>query len=160
MTLNRFRLFTAVARHLNVTKTSEELHVSQSSISQHLKLLQKEYGVKLYSKVAQGIELTQAGRIFLNNARAILMQIEDLKKNLSAGLPETQARSLTVGGSYAPSASFLPSLLAVFKKSHPLVQLTLRTSSSHAIERMVLESEAEIALITKTPRSPHITMEP
>ena len=58
MNLNWIRAFSIVARHANLTKASHVLHVSQSSISHQLGLLQKDYGVRLYRKTGHGIELT------------------------------------------------------------------------------------------------------
>ena len=160
MELYQLRIFRAVARHLNVTKASRELHISQPGVSRHLKLLQQEYGEKLYLRDGRGIELTQEGRYFLRNSKAILSQAEKLEEKLNANQRERKVGSLTVGGSHDPSASFLPSLLAVFKESHPQTDLTLRTSSSGVIERLVVNSEVEIGLVTNPSGSPRITVEP
>ncbi|HLQ24282.1 MAG TPA: LysR family transcriptional regulator, partial [Acidiferrobacterales bacterium] len=59
---------------------SRELHVSQSSISQQLKLLEEEYEVKLYNKIGRGIELTEKGRLLLIDVKPILDQIKKLKE--------------------------------------------------------------------------------
>ncbi|HET8562520.1 MAG TPA: LysR substrate-binding domain-containing protein, partial [Candidatus Binatia bacterium] len=68
--------------------------------------------------------------------------------------------SLIVGGSHAPSVSLLPALISAFKKSHPHVRVALRTKSSSAIERDVLNSEIEIALVTHPSGSPLLNIMP
>ena len=160
MTLNQLRIFAVVARRLSITQTSRELHISQPGVTRQVKLLEEWYGAKLYQKNGRGIELTEEGRDFLRNSNSILSQVEKLGDQNNANRTERKVESLTVGGSHGPSALFLPSLLAVFKESHPHVSLSLRTSSSETIERMILNSEVEIALVTNPLRSPCITEEP
>jgi DNA-binding transcriptional LysR family regulator len=65
-----------------------------------------------------------------------------------------------VGGSYSPSAVLLPSLLAHFKKSHPQVDLNLRTDNRRNIERLILKGEVELAIINNPPSNEHLAMEP
>jgi DNA-binding transcriptional LysR family regulator len=80
MTLHQLKIFAAAAKHLNMTKASLELHISQSSISQQLKLLEEECEVKLYNKIGRGIELTEKGRLLLIDIEPILHQIKKLKE--------------------------------------------------------------------------------
>ena len=64
MTLHQLEIWIAVAKHKNVTKTADELHVRQPSVSQQIKSLEREYGIKLYNNYARrGIELDQCRRI-------------------------------------------------------------------------------------------------
>jgi DNA-binding transcriptional LysR family regulator len=147
MTLDRIRLFKAVANHLNITKASEELHVSQSSISQRLKLLEKELQVRLYSKSVRGIELTKAGLMLLSSADTIFIELEKFKRAFNAGVSPGKVESFTVAGTYGPSTLLLPALLAIFRESHPQVEITLRSNNAEAIGQMILNYEAEIAMV-------------
>jgi DNA-binding transcriptional LysR family regulator len=61
LNLNRIELFVTVAKHHNLGKTAREMHVSASSVCQRLKSLENDFGVKLYKKNREGIELTGAG---------------------------------------------------------------------------------------------------
>jgi DNA-binding transcriptional LysR family regulator len=61
MTLHQLKIFEAVAEHLNITKVSRKLQVSQPSVSKQLRLLEQEYGLKFYVKSGRGIRLTQEG---------------------------------------------------------------------------------------------------
>src|ERR1043165_5874309 len=58
MTLYQLKIFEAVARYLNITQASSELHASQPAISQQLKLLQEEYGTRFFLRHSHGIDLT------------------------------------------------------------------------------------------------------
>jgi len=83
MTLHQLKIWVAVAKHLGITKAAKELRIRQPSVTQQIKRLEKEYGLILY-KVhgGRGIELTQAGRIFLKYAQKILLQVDNLEKEL------------------------------------------------------------------------------
>lgn len=157
MTLHQLKIFSSIAKFLNVTKASVELHISQPSVSQQVKLLQEEYGERLYTKNGRGIKLTEEGRLFLKEIDPILRQVDHLKNKFGIQLKQG---SLTIGGSHSPSASFLPLLASVFKESHPDTKLTFRTHNSDVMERMVLDSDVEIAVITNSTASPHLVYEP
>jgi DNA-binding transcriptional LysR family regulator len=157
LTLLQLKIFSSIAKCLNVTKASAELHISQPSVSQQAKLLQEEYGAKLYAKNGRGIQLTDEGRLFLKEIEPILRQVDLLKNKFGVRIKEG---TLTIGGSHSPSASFLPLLASVFKDAHANTQVTFRTHNSDVLERMVLDSDVEIAVITNSTASPHLVYEP
>lgn len=160
MTLDHLRVFAAVARHRNVTRASKELHISQPAVTKHLRLLEESYNAKFYTRGGEGIELTQIGRDFLRDVRTLLQRHDRLKQKIHDAVFQAKTDSLAVGGSYSPSVSLLPSLVANFKRSHPHVELTLHTGTKADIERMVVNSEIEIAIITNAPSSRALTIEP
>lgn len=158
-TLHRLMTFAAVAKNLNISRAAAELHVTQASISHQLKRLQNEYKAKLYVKNGRGIVLTPTGQSFLTHVHTIMKDLQELDHEFKVKRAVEKDRSLTVGGTFAPSASLLPQLLAIFKKSHPQIQLNLRTDNRLAIERMVLNSDVEIAVINQPARSPRLVSE-
>lgn len=160
MTLHQLRIFATAAKHLSVTKAGRELHISQPSTSQQLQLLQEECGVRLYKRIVGGIKLTREGRLFLSEAEPILLQVEKLKRKFSLNLRESEARSLTVGGSHGPSASFLPRLASIFRETHPNARLILRTDNSLVMEQLVQNSDVEVAVITNPSASPWLIYQP
>jgi DNA-binding transcriptional LysR family regulator len=160
MTLDHLRVFAAVARHKNVTRASKELHISQPAVTKHLRILEESYSAKLYTRGGTGIELTNAGRMFLRYVKSALKHDERIKHKLSQANSRMKTESLTVGGSYSPSASLLPSLMASFKRRHPNVEVSLQTGTKTAIERMVVNSEIDIAVITNAPSNRLLTIEP
>jgi len=85
MTLHQLEIWIVVAKHQSVTKTADELHVRQPTVSQQIKSLQNEFGIKLYKAYAgRGIELTQAGKLLLKYAKLILLQVNNLEKKLKS----------------------------------------------------------------------------
>ena len=72
MTLEQLRIFIAVAEKQHVTQAASELNLTQSATSAAIAALEARYGIKLFDRVGRGIVLTQTGRDFLVEARAVL----------------------------------------------------------------------------------------
>ena len=146
MLLNRIELFVTVAKHHNLGKTAREMHVSASSVCQRLKSLENDFGIKLYKKTKEGVRLTGAGQTLLATGSDVLNRLDTLRKTLNPD-SETAVRPLTIGGTYNPSAKYLPSAIAAFQKTHPDVKVTFLTADRASIEKLVRQSEVDIAMI-------------
>src|SRR6266508_1605235 len=160
MTLNQFSSFAAVAKHLSLTKASLELRVSQPSISQQLKELEDHHGTKLYRRVNRGVEITEAGQLFLRSITPILEQVAKLEGGFRPPAPKSERETLRVGGTDSVSAELLPSLLAVFRLRHPTAELEMRTRTSDHLERMVSSSVLDLAVTVREARSSDLACEP
>jgi len=147
MTLHQLKIFEIVSRHLNVTRASKELRISQPSVSKQIKSLQEYCGVKLFKRIGRKIDLTTEGRLFRTEAQEILLRLEKLTQRYGKHALASANGALIIGGSHAASVSFLPSILAAFKDRHARVDVTLRTETSHGVERLVLDSEIELGVV-------------
>jgi DNA-binding transcriptional LysR family regulator len=160
VTFHQFKIFIAVARHKNLTRASEELHITQPCISQQMRLLQEEYGSKLYERTAKGVELTEAGERFLTAVKPILDQVKSLKTSSAQYTPANEPERLVVGGTHSTSTYLVPSFLSHFKKINRRVEIDFRTNNGPEIERLILKQKIEIAITTRMPNSPRIMAEP
>ncbi|MDP2606349.1 MAG: LysR family transcriptional regulator, partial [Deltaproteobacteria bacterium] len=160
MTLDRLKVFVAAARYRSVTRASEELFITQPAVTKQLKSLERDFNTHLYRRNGRGIELTEAGQVFLGKVKKILRSYDSLIQTSTVSRSAAKVKTLTVGGSYSPSAVLLPSLLARFKKRHPRVDLNLRTDNRLNIERLILKGEVELAIINNPPANHHLAMEP
>ncbi len=77
MTLDQLRVFVAVAEREHVTKAAKALNLTQSATSAAIAALEERHDVRLFDRVGRRIELTEAGRLFLPEARAVLARAED-----------------------------------------------------------------------------------
>ena len=158
MLFDRIELFVNVAKHQNLGKTAREMHVSASSVCQRLKSLENDFGVKLYKKKKTGIELTGAGQTVLTTATEVLNQLDTLKKTLTSD-SQPAVQSLTIGGTYSPSAKYLLPAIAAFRKKQANIKVKLLTSHKTIIEKLVRESEVEVALVQSPSNSAEFEME-
>jgi DNA-binding transcriptional LysR family regulator len=158
LNLNRIELFVRVAKHHNLGKTAREIHVSVSSVCQRLKCLENDFGVKLYVKKKEGIELTGAGQTLVAAASDVLNHLENLRKTLNHD-SEVEVQSLTIGGTYNPSVKYLPSAIAAFQKTHPDVKVKFLTADGPCIDKLVRESEVDIAIMHSPSESSDFQME-
>ena len=157
MTVHQLRIFEVVSRHLNITRAAAELRISEPSAYQQIKSLEESCGFRLYGKTGRGIELTLEGQKLRAEVSDIVNRVESLEQRFKALRRSSPvAGSLVVGGSHMPSKSILPSCLAVFKQSHPLVKITLQTRNSRSIEKSIINSKLEIAIITHPSGSPRL----
>ena len=83
MTLEQLRVFVAVAERLHVTKAARALNLAQSAASHAIAALEARYDTKLFNRVGRRIELTEAGQVFLIEARAVLARAEAAQLALS-----------------------------------------------------------------------------
>ena len=160
MTLHQLRIFESVVRHLNVTRASQELHMSQPAVSQQLKLLEQQCDARFIVRIGQGVELTERGRAFLDAIRSIVARAEKIESTFKVKSNEKKPSLLTVGGSRSHSVTVLPEILRAFKQNHPWVQFTLESNDSGTMEQRVLSAEVEIALINHPSSSDQIAYEP
>ena len=160
MTLHQLKIFECVVRHMNITKASATLRISQPSVSQQLKLLEEEFGTKFFVRLNQGVELTPEGKDFFDAIKPMLLDAENLEKRFKGGTKTSEGVPLIIGGSHNVSINVLPKLLVSFKARHPSVQVILETNESPIIENRLIASEVEIALITNPSYRAEVIYEP
>jgi len=157
MTLHQLRIFMTVAKHLNVTRASEELRIAQSALSRQLKLLTEECGAVLYRVRPRGVELTEEGGFVVSKAETVLSQVESIQNDCRHARKGVTVR---IGGSHSPSLSFLPLLCAAYLRTHPGIEIDFRTGTSREIEQLTANSEIEIGVITGSSHRPALSFEP
>jgi DNA-binding transcriptional LysR family regulator len=159
MTLHQLKIFDSVARHLNITNASVELHMSQPAVTHQLKLLEKKCGRQFYRKTAQGIALTEAGLALVAAVKPILNAVADLETQFEGRIDGKQG-FLKLGGTHSLCISVLPEAIIEFKQTHPATQFTLETDDSRLIEQQILTGSVDVALITHPSYKSELSVEP
>src|SRR5215212_6851092 len=145
MELRHLRYFVAVAEEENVTRAASRLHVSQPPLSRQIHDLEDELGVPLFERGAKSLRLTEAGRLFLNEARAVLERAEQAAsavKALGSGL----TGELNIG--YAPSLAVdvLPRALRNLQRDAPKIRVHLHDLSSGEMLDGLRKNQLDLAL--------------
>ena len=161
MTLQQFRIFSAIAKSGNLTRAALELGTSQPAISHQMKLLRDSYGAILYIRTSFGIALTPAGESLLVGIGPILDLVGKLKSGRALTAMRHASREvLRVGGVESASTHLLPTALAQFRADHPNVALEFRTRTSDLLERMVLNASMDMAVTVRRAVSGDLQCEP
>ncbi len=160
MTLYQLRIFQAVARHLNITQASLELHASQPAVSQQLKLLEEDYGATFLVRHSHGVKLSDRGRAFLEAIRPVLAQLDDIDRRFKGNQNKNPPQCLAIGGSRIIAIGVLTKLVKSFRERHPFVEFTLAANDSSVIEKHLLKSELDLAVITNPSQVESLIYEP
>lgn len=146
MTLEQLRIFVAVAEREHVTRAAEALHLTQSAVSGAVQALEARHGVALFHRVGRRIELTQAGRVFLGEARAVLARAAAAELALAefAGL---RRGTLRLHASQTIASYWLPAHLVRFRRSYPQIELRLAVGNTAGVARAVLDGAAELGFV-------------
>jgi DNA-binding transcriptional LysR family regulator len=146
MTLEQLRVFVAVAERQHVTRAAEALHMTQSAVSAAIAALEGRHGVNLFHRVGRGIELTDSGRIFLPEARAMIAQSERAELAL-AELVGLMRGTLRVMASQTIASYWLPRHLVAFRRAHPGITLSLKIGNTTEVAASVTAGAAEIGFV-------------
>ncbi len=123
--LNALRAFEAVARHLNLTRAAEELHVTPAAVSHQVKALEEDLGVTLLRRVRREFFLTDAAQAGLPALREAFDLLGDAVERMRSELPD---RLLTISVLPSFAVSWLVPRLSRFKVQHPEIDVRLDTT--------------------------------
>ena len=146
MTLEQLRIFVAVAERQHVTRAAGELNLTQSATSAAIAALEARYGIKLFDRIGRGIALTQTGRDFLIEARAVLARARAATQVLNdlAGL---KRGSLSIAASQTVGNYWLPGRIQAFHAAYPGIDLSLTISNTEQVADAVLHGSADLGFV-------------
>lgn len=126
MDLRHLRYFVAVAEEENIGRAAARLHISQPPLTRQIQQLEEELGVTLFTRTPRGMELTQAGELFLEEARNIRALVEQAtERTQRAGQGKLGRLDVGIFGSAILDA--IPKLLLAFRNRYPDVKVVLHT---------------------------------
>src|SRR5262249_1898787 len=146
MELRHLRYFVAVAEAENVSRAALKLHVSQPGISRQIRDLEDEIGFQLFERSAKSIKLTDAGKSFLTEARAVLQRADDAVKTARA-IATGQQGELHAGYAGSPTVRILPSTLRGFQADSPQVRVRLHDLSTEEMLAGVRDGKLQLAML-------------
>src|SRR5215510_494353 len=124
MELRHLRYFIAVADELSFTRAAALLRVAQSAVSAQIRLLEAAVGVELLERTSRRVQLTGAGRIFLQGTKKILADLDEIKRQ-ARRIGRAESGHLAVGFIGAQSHEWMPLVLKRFRRKYPDVEVTL-----------------------------------
>lgn len=157
--LRHLRYFVAVAEELNISRAAQRLHLSQPPLTRQIQQLEGLVGAPLFTRTARGMELTEAGRVLLAQARNLLAftsQALDLTRSVALG----RVGRLDVAGFGSLMLGAVPQFLARFRTAHPRIALVLQTLNRPEQVAALRQGRITAAFIRRGNDPPDITSEP
>ncbi|MDE1179910.1 LysR family transcriptional regulator [Paraburkholderia sp.] len=151
MDFRQFRTFVIAAEQLHLGRTAELLGIAQPAVTQQIKSLEAQLGFKVFHRVRRGIELTEAGAIFLEHAQAALAKAETA---VLAGRRASRGELGKICIAYAHSAMLepeLPALLKRFSEARPDVELELRDITVQEQVSALADERIDVAFLRSPP---------
>lgn len=148
MELRHLRYFIAVAEEENVSRAALKLHVSQPALSRQVRDLEDELGFLLLERGAKSVRLTDAGRVFLEEAKAVVRRAQDAV-NTARAVASGKRGEIHVG--YAPSLTvqILPPILRAFQTEAPGVRVMLHDLSTEEMLAGLGKGKLQAALLVR-----------
>jgi DNA-binding transcriptional LysR family regulator len=146
MQLQQLAYFVAVAETRHFTRAADQAHVSQPSLSQQIRALERELGAALFSRARGNIALTAAGETLLPLARRILADVDTARVEIQE-LVQLRRGRVRLGATPSLSTGLLPGVLRDFHREYPGIQLAVEEGGSRDLVRTLATGGLDLALV-------------
>ncbi|MEA2324303.1 MAG: hypothetical protein QOD81_4153 [Solirubrobacteraceae bacterium] len=143
--VRRMRVLREVAGRGSFSAAAESLAYTQSAVSQQIAALEREAGTKLVDRSARGVRLTDAGRVLVEHADAILARLADAEAELEA-IAGLRGGRLRLASFPSAGATIMPEAIARFRDRHPAVELTLEPAEPEPSIVKLRSGEVDVVL--------------
>ncbi len=145
--LTRLKAFVYAAESLSFSEAARQLHLSQPTVSHHIKALEKSLNVALFTRSGHVLKLTEAGRLLLPFAHKLIHQTNEVQE-LITSLEHEIVGSLRIACSTTAGKFVLPQLSARFCQRFPGIQVSILTCSTEYVASRLLEGDANLAVVS------------
>lgn len=143
-------VFRAIAHAGSFTAAAKDLGYTQSAISRHIAALESEMDAVLFHRLARGVRLTEPGRFLLGHAEAVLIRIDEAKKDIGE-LGRLAAGRVRVGSFATAGVTLVPQAIARFSVSHPDVTITHIDDLTRQLASLVARDDVDVAVLNGYP---------
>lgn len=153
MTIRNLEIFAEVCRHMNMSKAAQTLLISQSSVSQAISSLEKEYNILLFERLNHSLYLTKAGKDLLFLSQQVLNTIEQLEYRMTNTSHQT---ALNLGVCTTIGNSLIHPLLRTYRETYENSNIIVEMNNSKSLEKKLLTAKLDLAIMQKTKYSQYI----
>lgn len=147
MELRHLKHFIVVAEELNFTRAAERVHIAQSALSTSVRMLEEDLRAKLFVRSTKQVQLTPAGRAFLEKAREILRAVESGREKV-AEIEGLRSGSLSIGTVHSlPVFLNLPMLISRYHAENPGIELRLRQGETAGLLEQLRTGKLDLAFL-------------
>jgi DNA-binding transcriptional LysR family regulator len=146
MDLWQLNVFCNVVKQRSFSKAGRVVHLSQPTVSSHIKDLEDHFGTRLVDRLARHAVPTKAGELLYSYANQLLALRDETEAAMADFLGNVKGR-LTVGGSTIPGGYLLPRIIGLFATTYPKVQMTLRVADTSEIMDDIIAGHVEMGVV-------------
>lgn len=155
MDIHQLKVFASVFKNRSFSKASEEIHLTQPTISDHIKSLENEFDCKLFDRLGRTIIPTKEAEILYSQALEIIEKANILN-DLIGQTKRDMKGELIIGASTIPGTYLLPSIMAAFQRKHPSVSFQILISDSRGIIDRISKHELLLGIVGAKLGNEHI----
>jgi len=144
--LRQLEIFAKVAELGSFSRAAEALFLTQPTVSEHIRTLEEEFGVRLLDRLGRGAAVTRAGQLLLSHAQRLLALSREARQAMD-GFLGRMSGELQIGASTIPGEYILPALIGSFKEKFPDISITLLIGDSKTAVEWVAEGRAELGVV-------------
>ncbi|MEW6110366.1 MAG: selenium metabolism-associated LysR family transcriptional regulator [Nitrospirota bacterium] len=145
MDIHHLKVFVSVFKNRSFSRASEQLNLTQPTISDHIKALEENFGCRLFDRLGRTIMPTREAELLYNHAVDIIEKAENLKEVMGKFKNEITGE-IIVGASTIPGTYLIPPVIAEFQKKYPSITFSIIISDSGGIIEKILKHEIIIGL--------------
>ena len=146
MDLRQLEIFVKVAELGSFSKAADALFLTQPTVSEHIRSLEDELGVRLLDRLGRGAAVTKAGALLQGYAQRLLALSREARQAIES-FQGRMSGELLVGASTIPGEYILPALIGRFKEKFPDIAITLLIGGSQEVTEWVAEGRAEVGVV-------------
>lgn len=158
MELRHLHYFIAVAEELHFSRAAERLHISQPPLSQQIRDLEEELGVKLFERTKRQVHLTEAGKVFLEHSYRVFAQLEQAVE-VTQRIGRGEVGRLAIGFVSSAMYTLLPETVRVFRAQFPSVELRLQELTTAQQIQALHDKQIDIGIVRSAIVEPGLRME-
>lgn len=156
MELRHLRYFVAVAEEGSLTVAAEQrLHTAQPSLSRQIRDLENEVGVQLLTRSARGVELTAAGKVYLEHARLVLLQVEAAGEAARRAAPPAKPL-FALGFLTGQEMDWLPKAMRILRDELPSIDVTVSSQDSPQLADALMRGKLDLAFMRQEAQMPDL----
>jgi LysR family transcriptional regulator, nitrogen assimilation regulatory protein len=149
LNLRSLRNFLKVTTCGSISRAAIELHITQPSLTQHLKHLEDYFGTPLFMRHGRGVVLTEAGKLLRLKGEILIEQIEDLRGEVESSTARPRG-TLAIGMPISWSQLVTYPVIARYRREYPDVRIKLVVNPSEALATAMHNNEIQLAVLTET----------
>lgn len=146
MDLWQLNVFCKVIEAKSFSKAGQKIHLSQPTVSSHIKDLENYFDTRLIDRFSRKAEPTPAGRLLYDYARRLTMLKEEMENSIGEFLGSKKG-NLAIGGSTIPGGYLLPKIIGKFTQNHPQIHIRLEIADTQKIIRSIADGHLELGVV-------------